>query len=93
MKAMIRAYPDKTTAEESVAVKSAIEETEKLIDGADRMKVINFVYFQKHTKPDKKDLEYAALAANVSYETAKRWHRNFVNCVADGFKCNGLPKY
>jgi hypothetical protein len=92
-KAMIRAYPERTTEEEASAVKAAIEKTEKLNGGEERMKFIHFIYFQKHVKKDRRDLEYAALRSNISYETAKRWHREFVNTVASEFRCNGLPKH
>ena len=92
-RAMIRAYPDRTTSEEREAVQTAIEKTESKVDGRDRMKVINFMYFQKGTKPDRRDLEYAALKVPCQYETAKRWHREFVNEVGRNFRCNGLPKH
>ena len=39
-KAMLRAYPDGVTTEERTAIESAIEETNRLVDGADRMKVV-----------------------------------------------------
>ena len=81
------------TDEEREAVQTAIEKTESKVDGRDRMKVINFMYFQKGTKPDRRDLEYAALKVPCQYETAKRWHREFVNEVGRNFRCNGLPKH
>ena len=87
VKDMIRRYPDRTTKEESKAVKTAIEETEKLCDGADRMKVIQMVFFkQTHT------LQGAALNVPCSYETAKIWTQQFIRLVARSFRCCGLLK-
>lgn len=87
VKDMIRRYPDRTTKEEAKAVKTAIEETEKLCDGIERLKVIQMVFFKKtHT------LQGAALNVPCSYETAKIWTQQFIRLVAKSFRCCGLLK-
>ncbi len=78
-------YPNKTSENESRAIKGALEETKSLLDGEDRLKVIDMVFFKKtHT------LQGAALNVPCSYETAKRWQQQFIRCVARHFSCNGL---
>lgn len=87
MKNMINRYPGKTTEDETRAVKTAVEETKRLLDGCDRMKVIEMVFFKKtHT------LQGAALNVPCSYETAKRWTQQFIRLVAKSFECCGLLK-
>lgn len=87
MKDMIRRYPDKTTEEETKAVSIAVSDTEMLLDGSDRMRVIQMVFFKKtHT------LQGAALNVPCSYETAKRWTQQFIRLVAKSFECCGLLK-
>lgn len=59
------------------AVMAAAQETKRLQDGADRMKLIGLVFWkQTHT------LEGAAQACNVSYKTACRWHNAYIRAVA-----------
>jgi len=87
VKGMMRRFPDQTNDEETRAVKAAIEETELLPDGADRMKVIRMVFFREtHT------LQGAALNVPCSYETAKRWTQQFIKAVARAFSCGSLLK-
>lgn len=84
---MIRRYPEKTTEDETRAVATAISDTEILLDGADRMRVISMVFIKKtHT------LQGAALNVPCSYETAKRWTQQFIRLVAKSFDCCGLLK-
>lgn len=60
------------------AVHMALEETERMRDGRDRLRVIDMVYFRRsHT------LYGAALAVPVSEITAKRWNRKFVAMVGE----------
>lgn len=85
VKGMLRRYPDKTNEQETRAIETAVEDTERLLDGADRMKVIRMVFFRKtHT------LQGAALNVPVSYDTAKRWQQQFIKDVARAFCCDGL---
>ena len=87
VKNMINRYPAKTNEEETKAVSIAVEETNRLLDGSDRMKVINMVFFKKtHT------LQGAALNVPCSYDTAKRWTQQFIRLVAKSFECCGLLK-
>lgn len=58
------------------AVQQAIELTELLPDGRDRMKVISRYYWQGNL------LETAAFKAHVSERTAKTWNGDFVRTVA-----------
>ena len=87
VKDMIRRYPGETNPDETRAVGIAIEDTQRLLDGDDRMKVIRMVFFkQTHT------LQGAALNVPCSYETAKRWTQQFIRLVAKSFECCGLLK-
>lgn len=87
VKSMVRRYPDKVTREEAAAVSEAIQKTECLADGADRMKVIQMALIKNtHT------LQGAALSVPCDYETAKRWQQQFIKHVARAFSCDGLLK-
>ena len=67
------------------AVSKAIEQTEHLITGPERLAVIDMVFWkQSHT------LDGAAYAAGISYDTAVGYHRDFVRLV--GFN-RGLEDY
>ena len=60
------------------AVERAIGRTRRRNSGALRLRIIELVYFaQSHT------LHGAAMSCHVSYDTARIWHRDFVNAVAD----------
>lgn len=64
------------------AVCRAIETTERMTAGRDRLRVIDLVFWkQSH------DLEGAALTIPCSYRTARRYHSDFIRLV--GF-CYGL---
>ena len=71
------------------AVSKAIELTRFLPEGKRRMDMIALVYWGKKPMP----LKSAALHLYISERTAKRWHGNFVRCVAQcyGFQV-GTPE-
>lgn len=87
VKAMIRQYePGKmggltgVAERERAAVADAVEETMTLVDGVERMKLVNLVFWrQSHS------LDGAALALYVSDRTAQEWHRQFIRLVAKNF--------
>lgn len=58
------------------AVEAAAAETAALPDGPLRMELIERVYWKKTHS-----LQGAAMRVNVSYATAKRWHRQFITAV------------
>lgn len=63
--------------DEREAIEIAIRETGQLIDGAERIKLIDLIYWRRtHT------LQGAALAVHVSERTAQEWHRKFIRLVA-----------
>ena len=66
------------------AVSRAIEETELMIDGRLHIDLITMVYWSKRTLL----LKDAAVKLNISEQTAKYWHRDFVRLVGKhrGFK-------
>lgn len=77
-KAMLRAYPDGVTTEERTAIESAIEETNRLVDGADRMKVVELVFFKEtHT------LAGSAVHVPCSIDTAQKYHADFIRLVGE----------
>lgn len=58
------------------AVKDAIEQTKSLSDGTERLKLIDLVFWkQSHT------LFGASYQCSVSYETAVKWHGDFIKAV------------
>ena len=65
---------------ESFAVSQAVIETVSMQDGEERLKFIRLVFWDKtHT------LEGAAMAVNCSDRTARRWHTDFIKCVARNY--------
>lgn len=84
IKAIIRNYPalegrccQGTELKERMAVQQAIDQTERMESGTERMQVIELVFFrQTHT------LEGAALMVPCGYETAKRWIQQFIKMVS-----------
>ena len=59
------------------AVRQAVEGTKRLASGAERLKIINLVFWkQSHT------LQGAALEAHISYDTAINYHGEFIRLVA-----------
>lgn len=66
-----------TKQREYEAVRRAVETTGRYRNGADRLKVIKLVLWDRsHT------LEGAALEAPCGVATAKRWHREFITMTA-----------
>lgn len=62
---------------ESEAVRAAVEQTEALPNGAERLAVIDMVFWkQTHT------LAGAAMQVPCHYETARHWHTDFIRAVA-----------
>lgn len=84
IKAAIREYPGRCGMElsgvalrEREAVKAAVEATERMTDGAARLKVIRLVHFDRtHQLPG------AALAVPCSERTANYWQKSFFEMVA-----------
>lgn len=84
-KGMLRRYPDKVNDNERKAVEEAIEETQGLDTGRERLEIIEMVYFKKtHT------LIGAAMAVHCSDRTAQRYHGDFIRAVAKNFRCEKL---
>ena len=75
----IRELPS-TRQREYEAVRQAVETTEQYRNGADRLKVIRLVLWDRsHT------LEGAALAVPCGIASAKRWHGSFIIQVAKNY--------
>jgi hypothetical protein len=75
---MIRSYKGGglMTKAERAAVEEAIAETEQLVDGVERLRLIDLVLWKRtHT------LQGAAMAVYVSERTAQEWHRQFIRLV------------
>lgn len=87
VKAMIRNYPTLVdryiqgpALREREAVQRAIDQTEQMVDGKERLQVIDLVFFrQTHT------LEGAAMMIPCSYDLAQRYHAQFIKLVAKNF--------
>lgn len=85
-KHMIRRYPGRDSEEERRAVRLALEETERMNNGADRLKIARLVLLEgSHT------LAGAALQIPCSERTAQRYHADFIRAVGRNFRCDGLP--
>ena len=79
MKNIIRDYPalEGKCCNERMAVQRAIEQTTQMENGLERMKVIDLVFFSRtHT------LEGAAMMVPCSYDTAQKYHAQFIKAVA-----------
>lgn len=84
IKAIVRAYPDRAASSlsgvakrEYEAVQAAVEATERIEGGQNRLMVIRLVYWDRtHT------MEGAALMVPCSERTAKYWQRKFFETVA-----------
>lgn len=79
IKAIIREYPRSRSSElsgvelrEHEAVKKAVDETVKMDGGANRLKVISMVHWERT-----RTLEGAALATPCSRSWAAKWQRDF----------------
>jgi hypothetical protein len=60
------------------AVTDAIEQTEQLKNGTERLKLIDLVFFkQTHS------LQGASMKCYVSDITGRRWHTDFIRCVCE----------
>ena len=87
VKWMIRQYPARkgryiqaAALREQSAVQKAIDQTEAMGNGTERLQVIDLVFFkQTHT------LEGAALMVPCSYDTAQKYHAQFIKAVARNF--------
>lgn len=78
VKAMLRAYPQGVTAEERVAIEASIEETRRLVDGEDRLKIVDLVFFKEtHT------LAGSAVQVPCSIDTAQKYHADFIRLVGE----------
>lgn len=76
-KGMIRRYPSRNTDKEREAVAAAVEITRALPDGECRIKLVELIFWKKtHT------LQGAAGKVGASERTARRWHTEFIRCVA-----------
>lgn len=81
---IIRQYPAREgkfiqgkALEEQTAVKRAIDQTKQMENGMERIQVIEMVFFRRtHT------LEGAALMVPCSYDTAQKYHAQFIKAVA-----------
>lgn len=87
IKAVIRQYPglkDKEVSgvklREKEAVRAAIEQTERMQNSLDRLKIIDLVLW-KGTH----DVPGAALLIPCSERTAQRYHADFIKAVAKAF--------
>lgn len=87
VKAIIRRYdPDRelglrgVSLKESCAVSQAVSETRSMQDGEERLRFIRLVFWDKTYT-----LEGAAMAVNCSDRTARRWHTDFIKCVARNY--------
>lgn len=87
VKWMIRQYPAREgeyiqgkALDERMAVQRAIDQTMKMDNGQDRLRVVDLVFFkQTHT------LEGAALMVPCSYDTAQKYHAQFIKLVAKNY--------
>lgn len=84
IKAIIQEYPRSRSSElsgvelrEHEAVKKAVDATLKMDGGANRLKVISMVHWERT-----RTLEGAALAVPCDERTAYRWQRSFFEAVA-----------
>lgn len=65
---------------EQKAVEAAIEQTRGQANGNERVEVIEMVLLNgTHTLPG------AAQAVHYSERTARRWHTDFIKCVAENY--------
>ena len=92
VKAMIRRHPERrgqtltgTALREYEAVQAAIEQTERMSNGHDRLRVIELVYWKNTCA-----LKYAGLHVRYSEYTVQNWHADFIRAVAQNFRCDSL---
>lgn len=84
VKSLVRKYPESRSSELSgvalrnhEAVRKAVDDTLNMDGGANRLKVINMVHWERT-----RTLEGAALAVPCDRATAARWQRRFFEEVA-----------
>lgn len=78
-KNMLRAYKENAVTEgERKAIEETIEETLKLVDGKDRLKVIEFVFFKGTLT-----LTGAAMQVPCSFDTAQKYHADFIRLLGE----------
>lgn len=93
IKSMVRNYPRWKKIEglqgvrkcERDAVEAAVAITERMPDGADRLRLIRFVYWGKPCK-----ISGAAREIPCSERTAIRWNGEFIRLVGQNFRCESL---
>ena len=86
-KDVIRRYPSMrgkhlagVAKREHDAVQAAIEQTQRMRGGHERLKIVDLVFWQcTH------DLSGAALQVPCSERTAQQWHADFIKAVARNF--------
>ena len=62
------------------AVRLAISQTLQLVDGKERMRLVDIIFWRRtHT------LQGAAMSCHVSYGTAAKWHLEFIRRVGINF--------
>ncbi len=62
------------------AVQKAVEQTLRTPNGRHKLRLVSLVFWERRYS-----LQGAALALHCSYETAKRWQRQFIYAVAMNF--------
>ena len=67
----------RTSQREYIAVRQAVSETLDMPNGADRLRLVNMVFWTRTCT-----LEGAAMQIPCSYPTAQRWHGEFIQLVA-----------
>lgn len=80
-KAIIREFgaaDSRLRPKEQEAVSKAIRDTQRLVDGQERLKLINLVFW-KQTRT----LDGACLACFVSERTGRQWHTDFIRQVCE----------
>ncbi|MFR8002512.1 MAG: hypothetical protein ACLU62_06275 [Hydrogeniiclostridium sp.] len=77
--AALRELPE-INRKEMDAVREAIEETQTMKTGKEKMRMIKLVFWDgRYT------LEGSAQQCHISYRTARRWHSEFIRLVAKKF--------
>lgn len=80
-KAIIREYgvaDSRLRLKEREAVGKAVKDTQRLIDGKERLKLIDLVFWKKT-----KTLDGACLTCFVSKRTGRQWHTDFIRKVCE----------
>lgn len=81
-KSMVRRFGDLQASEkEKSAVEAAVQVTERLADGEMRMKLIEYVFWERTLT-----LAGAAQRLHISESTARKWHGEFIREVGKHYK-------